>query len=144
MDSLFAKFGDTFHGLLIKLTSGMDVFTYKGKQIGIGILLINYIGTNPGCTMTDITNFLKVIPSTSTRRIQKLVSMGFVARSMADGDRRLIKLNLTPEGDELYRSYLKRRLEGMHTLMDNFSMDEINTFISVLDFFLSFDTTLDE
>ncbi|MFX0012788.1 MAG: MarR family transcriptional regulator, partial [Candidatus Hermodarchaeota archaeon] len=63
------------------ITQGAENLTYKGKEIGTGIFLINFIGRKEACYMRDIVKYLDVLPSTATRRINKLVKNGLVKRN---------------------------------------------------------------
>ncbi len=115
------------------IIQGVENLTYKDKHIGIGIFLINYIGKKEECFMKDIINYLKVIPSTATRRIDKLVRNGLVKRNLSKDDGRLKKLTLTSEGKELYMTFMQNRLMSFDLIKQEFNEDELNFFFNVLD-----------
>ena len=135
-------FSDNINEFLIKLTMGIEGFKFRGKQVGTGMFLINYIGMNPCCTMSDVILYLDVIASTATRRIDKLVQLDLVMRSESEIDRRLTVLKLTSEGQKLYDSYLEKKLLGAKLIKNKFSNEEIETFLSVLNFFMETRDTL--
>jgi DNA-binding MarR family transcriptional regulator len=83
--------------------------------------------------MKDIINYLKVIPSTATRRIDKLVGNGLVKRNLSKDDGRLIKLTLTSEGKELFMNFMQNRLMSFDLIKQEFNEEELHFFFNVLD-----------
>ena len=136
MEELLPKFSEKFNDFLVKLTNGMEGFKYKGNSIGPSALLIMYIGSNPNSSMTDITHYLNLIPSAATRRIDKLVNYGIIERALAENDRRLILLNLSTDGLELYNKFLQKRLNGLKKLAERFDKEELKSFLKILDFLI--------
>ena len=126
------KYMEIFTTFFEIFTQGMEAFQYKGISVGTGIFLLNYIGKHPNCSMSDVKVFLKLIPSTATRRIDKLVSFGLVERVNDVQDRRLVKLVLTDEGKKLYNTFLSKRLLGIQMMKKEFTQDELETFFKVL------------
>lgn len=116
-----------------KITQGAENFTYKGKEIGTGIFLINFIGKQKACYMRDIVKYLDVLPSTATRRIDKLVKNGLVKRNLSSNDGRLKELTLSEEGKVIFSSFLQSRLIGFDLMVKEFKKEEIITFFNVLD-----------
>ncbi len=127
---------EIFTTFVERFTQGMEAFEYKGKQIGTGIFLINYIGKHPNCSMSEIIKFLKLIPSAATRRIDKLVNFGLVIRINDDKDRRIVNLYLSKEGIDLYHTFFKRRLFAMERMKKELDPNDIKTFFKVLKRFL--------
>lgn len=123
---------EIFTTFIERFTQGMEAFEYKGKQIGTGIFLINYIGKHPNCSMSEIVEFLKLIPSAATRRIDKLANFGLVIRTNDEKDRRIVNLNLSEEGIELYHKFFKRRLFAMEMMKKVVDPNDLKTFFKVL------------
>ncbi len=123
---------EIFTSFIERFTQGMEAFEFKGKQIGTGIFLVNYIGKHPNCSMSEIVEFLKLIPSAATRRIDKLVNLGLVNRTNDEKDRRIVNLNLSKEGIELYNNFFKRRLFAMEMIKRVVDPNDLEIFFKVL------------
>lgn len=134
MDKLPQKMVTKFNDFLVKISYGLEGFKYEGKIIGPAVLLINFIEANPNCTMSDVCGFLQVIPSTATRRINKLVDLELVERSIGSDDRRSIILTLTAQGKKMYLHFLEKRFQGLDQLLKMYSEEKIENFLSILDF----------
>ncbi len=126
------QFMEIFTTFIERFTQGMEGFQYKGKHIGTGMFLLNFIGKHPNCSMSDVKVFLKLIPSAATRRIDKLVNIGLVHRINDDKDRRLVKLILTEEGKGLYQKFLQTRIFGMQMMKQEFSQEDLAIFFKIL------------
>lgn len=134
MDELYREISEKFNKFLIKISYGLEGFTYKGKNLGSAVLLINFIQANANCQMSEIRKFLNVTPSTATRRMDKLVELGLVERSIGKEDHRSISLTLTKEGKGFFEKYQKKRIQGVNKLSQKFDQNQIKAFLSVLDF----------
>jgi len=62
--------------------------------------LLTLSDTGP-CTLNTLSRELGVATSSASQMVERLVTMGLVQRSAADGDRRSIVLTSSPEGDTL-------------------------------------------
>ncbi len=133
MNSEEKEYMEIFTSFIERFTQGIEAFQYQGKHIGTGIFLLNFIGKHPNCSMSDVKEFLKLIPSAATRRIEKLVNLGFVDRNNDEDDRRLVKLILTEEGRGLYQKFLQNRLFGMQMMKKEFSQEDLAIFFKVLE-----------
>ncbi|MFX0088022.1 MAG: MarR family winged helix-turn-helix transcriptional regulator [Candidatus Hodarchaeota archaeon] len=109
-------------------------YTFKGKEVGLDIFIIDFLENNSSCTMSMITEFLGVkSPGTATKRIDRLVDFGFVIRYSSEEDRRLVQLQLTDSGKALYKNFLNNRITAMNILMGEFNEEELDTFLSIIE-----------
>ena len=138
------QFIEIFTTFVERFTQGIEAFEYKGKQVGTGIFLLNYIGKHPNCSMSEIIKFLNLIPSAATRRIDKLVNFGLVIRINDDTDRRTVNLYLSEEGIELYHEFFKRRLFAMEKMKKELDPNDIKTFFKVLKRFLELESKFED
>ena len=132
MDSEEKEYIELFTSFIERFTQGIESFQYKGKHIGTGIFILNYIGKHSDCSMSEIKEFLKLIPSAVTRRIDKLVNLGLVYRINDEKDRRLVKLILTNEGKGIYQKFLQSRIYGMQMMKRQFSHEDLEIFFKIL------------
>jgi DNA-binding MarR family transcriptional regulator len=75
-------------------------------------------------TMGDLSRILGVPFSTATRTADWLVKNGYVQRSADPDDRRVVRVELTKVGKELYRAMNDRFLETAEQFLQNFSLEE--------------------
>ena len=139
MDTEEEQYIEIFTSFIERFTQGVDSIQYKGNIIGTSIFLLNFIGKHPKCTMSDVKKFLRMIPSAATRRIEKLVNFGLVKRIQDKEDRRLVRLNLTKEGTELYQKFFQSRLFSLEMMKQELTQEELTTFFQVLKHFNNFE-----
>jgi len=75
-------------------------------------------------TMGDMSRILGVPFSTSTRTADWLVNNGYVQRLADPEDRRVVRVELTKVGKELYRAMDDLLLERAEQFLHNFSLEE--------------------
>ena len=73
-----------------------------------------------GCTMNELAEFTTIDRTTLTRTADQLIEAGLVSRGGLPGDRRIVRLAMTPEGERLFnkalqsmRAFNTRALEGV-------------------------------
>jgi DNA-binding MarR family transcriptional regulator len=79
-------------------------------------------------TMGDLSRVLGVPFSTATRTVDWLVDNGYVQRLADPEDRRVVRVDLTDAGKELYRTMNDLLLESAELFLLNFSPDERKEF----------------
>ena len=75
-------------------------------------------------TMGDLSRILGVPFSTATRTADWLVNNGYVRRLADPDDRRVVRVELTEAGKELYRAMNDLLLESAEQFLHNFSLEE--------------------
>jgi DNA-binding MarR family transcriptional regulator len=86
-----------------------------------------------GISPCDLAETMRVERATVTTLIDGLERDGFVRREPAPGDRRSIRIRLTPKGRRLIDEFAPKRVEYMLKLMDNFSTEECKTLVKILE-----------
>jgi DNA-binding MarR family transcriptional regulator len=79
-------------------------------------------------TMGDLSRILGVPFSTATRTVDWLVNNGYVQRLADPEDRRVVRVELTEAGKELYRAMNDLLLESAAQFLHNFSSEECKEF----------------
>ena len=64
-------------------------------------------------TMGDLAETLLMTPQAAVQLVDRLAKAGFAERRQSDADRRVVRLSLTREGDELIDALAERHLEEM-------------------------------
>ena len=92
------------------------------------------------CTLNALSKDLEVATSSASQMVDRLVSMGLVQRSQADGDRRSIVLRISPEGekilDKVREDIVNRYRHLFHHLRASEQTDlaqAINTLVGILE-----------
>ncbi len=75
-------------------------------------------------TMGELSRILGVPYSTATRTVDWLVENGYVQRLADPDDRRVVRVELTETGKELYRAMNDLLLESAEQFLHNFSPEE--------------------
>ncbi|SYX85443.1 MarR family winged helix-turn-helix transcriptional regulator [Paenibacillus alvei] len=81
------------------------------------------------CTSTDLAAVFKVVKSSITAIINRLVDHGYVERTPAEEDRRVIELSLTEEGQMVYEQVDKQVQDIVSSYLTHFNETEVETFI---------------
>ena len=74
---------------------------------------LHFIGRNPGITVSDLLNILRITKQSLARVLGGLVERGYVAQSPGRDDRRQRLLSLTPSGQALERRLFERQRERL-------------------------------
>jgi len=107
------------------LTKQVVDFNYQGMKIGRLIFIINYIGYKKECSMKDVIDYLNIKPSTATRQVDKLVDkLKLVERKESISDRRLVILQLTKLGNDIYLYHKKISEIPASAINERFSNEE--------------------
>jgi len=61
-------------------------------------LFLSHIEKKPGCSQTDLCNYLMIDKTTTAKNIKKLESMGLIRREKDEHDQRFYHIYLTEEG----------------------------------------------
>ena len=81
-----------------------------------------------GTTARDLTALLPVDASRISRTVEMLVNKGFIHRRRSREDRRIVRLELTEEGDDVTQDLIQR-VEGRNAaLVAGVTSEEINGF----------------
>lgn len=75
-------------------------------------------------TMGDLSRILGVPFSTATRTVDWMVDYGYVQRLADPEDRRVVRVELSEAGKELYRAMNDLFLESTEQFLHNFSLEE--------------------
>ncbi|MCM3290122.1 MarR family transcriptional regulator [Paenibacillus sp. MER 180] len=81
------------------------------------------------CTSTDLAAVFMVVKSSITAIINRLVDHGYVERTPAEEDRRVIELSLTEEGQKVYEQVDKQVQDIVSSYLIHFNEAEVESFI---------------
>jgi DNA-binding MarR family transcriptional regulator len=122
---------------LVSLRQKIQTLEPGGKQgDGNGLELFYRVGTifthHPEpMAMGELSHEMDVPLSTATRIMDWLVTNGYAQRLPDPKDRRVVRVALTPEGTELYKTIHEFFVERLKVFMRRFTIKERETFITL-------------
>lgn len=119
--------------LRVAVDEAMDL-TYNQYK---ALLALSHMGP---CTMNALSRELEVATSSASQMVERLVTMGLVERSQADGDRRSVVLVCSAEGERLLEQIREGILRRYQDLFRHLGPAEqanlagaINTLVRILE-----------
>jgi len=95
----------------------------------LGALLVEH---QSPVSMSEIARALDVPMSSATRLVDWLVSTDYAVRQPDPGDRRVVRVALTPGGQVIYNGARDYMLERVQKLLAHFTPEEQKTMVSLL------------
>jgi DNA-binding MarR family transcriptional regulator len=83
-------------------------------------------------TMTDLSETLGVPLSTATRMVERLIEKGLAIRSRIEDDRRVVRVDLSAEGDRLHQIFLEQRRAAGRVMLAPLTHGEREIFIELM------------
>lgn len=100
-------------------SSANDLCGHLSKQ---ELRVVDTLGKNGPCIMSEIADRIVLAVSSVTGIVDKLVEKKLVHRERSDDDRRIVRVELTPEGQELYQVARENRIKMGRAMLS--SLDE--------------------
>ena len=132
MSTLQKDLIESFTQAILKFSTEIEGFSYLDQKIGADIFIINQVGYKTKCNMKEIITNLNYPPSTATRKVNRLVELGYLRRVRPNNNRRSVELKLTNKGREIFALFHKQRFDPLTQVIKRFSKEEINVFLNVL------------
>ncbi|MEM1298098.1 MAG: MarR family transcriptional regulator [Pseudomonadota bacterium] len=95
--------------------------------------LIAMIGTGTATTARDVTRRTMIDPAMISRTTKALEEAGLLSTSRPDSDRRVVEMELTPRGQEIFERTLPFMRTRQQALMDALDEDEQAIIFGILD-----------
>lgn len=96
------------------------------------------------CPVNEIGQDLRVTPGAASQIVDRLAQQGLLRREEDDHDRRVRRITLTPDGQEIVRQAIESRVAWMRQLVADLEPDEQQAIIDSLDHLTSAARTLEE
>lgn len=74
--------------------------------------------------MADLAELVGVHPSTLSRTVERLAQGGWIERTVAEENRREVRVSLTPESRKLISDVTRRRRRELATVLDSLDADD--------------------
>jgi DNA-binding MarR family transcriptional regulator len=77
-----------------------------------------------GCTMNELAEFTTIDRTTLTRTADQLIEAGLVARGGLPGDRRIVRLEMTPAGASTFEAALEEMRHFNREALDGVAVED--------------------
>lgn len=103
-----------------------ELFSRALPQLGDGngeisasqLACLHYIAAHPGSTVTDVAGGLRISNPAATKLVGRLETRGLVVRLPRTGDRRQVRLALTPRGRETLGELTRKRDLALRRILE--------------------------
>ena len=104
---------------------GMDICK-KGE-----VKMVEILGAHGKMIMTEVADMASFSLSTATGVIDGLVAKGLVKRERCEEDRRVVRVELSPEGRKIYDQALEVRLRMVRGMLGALDKEEQEQFVNL-------------
>ena len=120
-------------GRLIADVSGRLLAAFDDEMTGMGItgaqwVILMRIANGCGSTAAELCRFSRYDTGSMTRMLDRLEEKGLIRRARSDKDRRVMCLELTEAGRELYPLMPPVAIKVLNTHLRGFTRDELEQF----------------
>ncbi len=88
---------------------------------------------NPDIQMKDLAEYFSITMPSATSLIDKLIEMKYANRKNDIKDRRIVKINLTKQGEKLLHEAMKQREIKINTLLASLSRKDKEELLRILE-----------
>lgn len=120
---LLRKIQDSTQAEFVKSLGGLSM-----QELNV----LNTIGDNKSCIMSDIAKNLSLSLSSVTVIVEKLVKSGLVERVRSEEDRRIVYGKLTSEGAKIYQSQIDFLYSMLNKILEKLSLEEQSSLTRVV------------
>ena len=120
-------------GRLIADVSGRLLSAFDDEMTGMGItgaqwVILMRIANGCGSTAAELCRFSRYDTGSMTRMLDRLEEKGLIHRARSDKDRRIVCLELTAAGWDLYPLMPPVAIKVLNTHLRGFTRDELDQF----------------
>jgi len=125
LDQTLNKFWETIPPLWGHIRSHIRTVATENFDISVEQFhILRYI-RHGHSSVSELADARNISRPASSQGVDALVHKGLVTRTQSKEDRRYVKLELTPEGNDLLDSVFQNTREWMKTSLETFSHDEL-------------------
>ncbi len=105
---------------------------YKGKITLPQLLVLDFLDAKGSAKMKDLATFMNVTTAAVTGIVDRLVRDNYLARSYEPKDRRIIRVNLTSKGNELFKKINQQRRQMVIEIFGKISESDRRDYLRIL------------
>ncbi len=95
------------------------------------LIALQFLKEQPNGTVSDLANFLKLSKSSTTQLVERLVKAGSAERVNDTEDRRIIRLNITENGEKEFVMLKNKMMEKMQRIFSKVPAKDIRELIRI-------------
>ncbi len=88
--------------------------------------VLTLLERDPGTTTGNLATRLRVVPSTVTGIVDRLVQQGLVERRADPGDRRVVRNFLSPAGEQVFHAFTTAATQFIRSFLEPLSDSELS------------------
>lgn len=92
---------------------------------------LNFVKEEPNSTVSDMARFMQISKSSATQMVERLVKAGFVERMNDKKDRRIIRIDITPQGKNECKILHQKMLEKMEVFASKIPSKDLKELIRI-------------
>lgn len=132
MDSYLERLQNAYETTVRKL--GSDLLSQSELGVTRSQYYILYLLSKQGFfTVSDLAEKLEVKPSAVTVMIDRLCKINLVKRDRDDNDRRIVKIGITPEGNQFLERAKQKRNAVLKDHLSRLDDDELQSFVAIFE-----------
>lgn len=94
--------------------------------------VIQFLGFNGPSIMREIADNLGMVVSTATGIVDRLVDKDLVMRERPEEDRRIVKVELTDKGREVYQWDFEEHVQIVRELLESLDTEDQKLFVNIM------------
>jgi DNA-binding MarR family transcriptional regulator len=96
------------------------------------LLFIIYLGWRESCKMSEVAEHMGLAMSTATGIADRLVHKDLIRRNRSEEDRRLVEVELTPKGREVYEWHTRQHIHLSRTILESLDQSDQEALIVLM------------
>ena len=131
-DSVFSELASLFFSTKQIMKKQMPRDGHADPNAWLHFETMRFIGESNEPSMQDIANFLRIKAPSATSLIAHLVDAGLLVRKTAQGDKRIVRIGLTPRGSREVADYKARSVVTMRKTFSKLDEREVTALSDIL------------
>src|SRR5690606_2444183 len=117
-------------GLKIAEANGAEAAASRLSPADLQAMML--IGERKRCIVSDVAHGLNISPTTASSLVDRLVRNNYVERYRTDDDRRIVRLELSPEGARIRAEAVALQLHHCRRMLDELTPAEAEIFLGLM------------
>lgn len=130
---LIEKFLRSYFHFHRQIDASCDCTPEKRQFNRAQIELLYSLHKHGSLTVGEIAKGCAVTSSAATQLVEGMEQHGLITRSEDPGDRRVVRISLSPKGQQAYKTFHTKHIALVDQIMTEVSVDELQTLIRIQD-----------
>jgi DNA-binding MarR family transcriptional regulator len=94
---------------------------------------LDYLHSHSAATMTEISRYLKISRAGTTGLIDRLLAQRLIMRQRPTGDRRVVRIDVTPKGRKIIENIRKQKQKSLVKIFSRISAQDRADYVRILE-----------